>query len=74
MAGVSSCGTERDRRSFWGKAFRRTLRAIDRSLRLIEASCRAVWFGAGVRSEVESEDHEFGPGRHLLTRHFQLRT
>jgi hypothetical protein len=39
---VSSYGTERKRRRFWGRPFRRTLRAIDRSLRLIEASCRAV--------------------------------
>ena len=50
-AGVSSWGTERERRRFWGRPFRRTLRAIDRSLRLIEASCRAVDAAEGFAAE-----------------------
>jgi len=50
-AGVSSCGTERKRRRFWCRPFRRTLRAIGRSLRLIEASCRAVDAAEGFAAE-----------------------
>jgi len=50
-AGVSSYGTERKRRRFWGRPFRRTLRAIGRSLRLIDASCRAVDAAEGFAAE-----------------------
>jgi hypothetical protein len=39
---VSSCGAERDRRRSWLCRFRRTRKAVDHSLRLIEESCRVV--------------------------------
>lgn len=48
---MSSCRTERERRRFWGRPFRRTLRAIDRSLRLIEASTHAVDAAEGFAAE-----------------------
>ncbi len=59
-AKVRSCAAERERRRSWMRPLHRTWQAIDRSLRLINASTRVI-----EKSEKEATEHPLRAARHM---------
>lgn len=59
-AKVRLCAAERERRRSWMRPFRRTWRAVDRSLRLINASTRVI-----EKSEREAAERPLRAARHM---------